>query len=229
MGMEDRENEVNRMGIEQCLNLIVYQLGRIADAQERMRDVAEWNRDRLLQREAPEQPDAAPEVPRPTTPGTRAAAEEEMSYDRLKFVLIQRGVEIKKGTKMTTLKKLWEEHKNDPLKPGANTVDGVEASKAEAAAAGPDPDEVPAEEPEAPVEEPAAPAEPLTRAEAVAKISAAFAKPGSTTPAEAAAVRAAFATVGAEDFHSVPEEKLGELVEAALKNIAEAHSNGGEA
>ena len=227
--MEDRENEVNRMGIEQCLNLIVYQLGRIADAQERMRAVAEWNRDRLLQRETGEQPDAAPEVPRPATPGTRAAAEEEkMSYDQLKFVLIQRGVEIKKGTKMTTLRKLWEEHKNDPLKPGANTVDGVEASKAEAAAAGPDPDEVPAEEPEAPVEEPAAPAEPMTRAEAVAKISAAFQKPSSTTPAEAAAVRAAFSAVGAEDFTGVPEEKLAEMVTIALKNLAAAH-DGGEA
>jgi hypothetical protein len=41
------------------------------------------------------------------------SAEPEWTYDTLKAALIERGVEIAKGTKMTTLLKLWEQHKND--------------------------------------------------------------------------------------------------------------------
>ena len=44
-----------------------------------------------------------------------AAEEGAWTYDTLKAALIARGVEILPRTKMTTLLKLWEKHKNAPL------------------------------------------------------------------------------------------------------------------
>lgn len=55
---------------------------------------------------------SAPETP---AEAETTSSEPEWTYDTLKAALIERGVEIAKGTKMTTLQKLWEKHKNDPI------------------------------------------------------------------------------------------------------------------
>lgn len=81
----------------------------------------------------------------PSAPEAIAAevsAEPEWTYDTLKAALIERGVEIAKGTKMTTLQKLWEKHKNDP-------VPAVVEQEEPAAPA----DDIFGEEPAAPVKE----------------------------------------------------------------------------
>ena len=80
--------------IEETLEAIARHLGTIADTQLRLLNVAEWNKARLSG-EAP----AKPEQEAPA-----------ISYDELKAKLIAAGVEVPKGTKMTTLLKLWDKH-----------------------------------------------------------------------------------------------------------------------
>lgn len=133
--------------------MIETDLARIADALEGinvklaylglMYEDIHWNKERLAALEEkkapaakPEEPDAEPEkeeAPAPETPS--------MSYDELKEALIARGVEIPKGTKMTTLLKKWESHKDDPVQ---ETVAEEEPAPVE-------------EEPELPLEEEVAP------------------------------------------------------------------------
>lgn len=114
--------------IEETLNTIARHLGTIADAQLRLLNVAEWNKARL-----------SGEHSTPAKPGQEAPA---VSYDELKAKLIAAGVEVPKGTKMTTLLKLWDKH-------GAAAPADAEA-----------PAETPATEPEAPAETPTTEAAP---------------------------------------------------------------------
>lgn len=82
--------------IEETLETIARHLGTIADTQLRLLNVAEWNKARL-----------SGEHSSPAKPEQEAPA---ISYDELKAKLIAAGVEVPKGTKMTTLLKLWDKH-----------------------------------------------------------------------------------------------------------------------
>ena len=56
------------------------------------------------------EPEPAAETPTPVVIETQP---QQWTYETLKAELIRRGVQIAKGTKMTTLLKFWELHKND--------------------------------------------------------------------------------------------------------------------
>ena len=168
--------------------------------QERMVTVAEWNRNRLCGKTDVEsagcQPDAAPETP--------CAAKAEPAYDELKAALVARGIEIPKGTKMTTLVKLWEKHRSDPIV--GTTAAPVEEPVAEA---------VPADEDifgdSAPVKEEK---KPMTAEEARAILTRNF----SGTPEDKQLMLAALNQLGVQRFSDVPEGKFEELV-AAFKAL----------
>lgn len=135
----------------------------------------------------------------PETP----AAEPEFTYDELKAKLIERGVEIPKGTKMTTLLKLWAAHKDAPVVPVAEP-EVVEEAPAEA-----DPFDTPAE--------PAKPAisDDLTLEEARAIIE----KNYDRSEADKANLIAAFAAAGQgiSNFGAIPSGKHGAVVRKFLE------------
>ncbi len=152
--------------IEETLETIARHLGTIADAQLRLLNVAEWNKSRLSG-EAP------------VKPGQEAPA---VSYDELKAKLIAAGVEVPKGTKMTTLLKLWDKHSatvpagteapaetpvaEAPVETEAKTTPEETPAPSEAPAAETPVAEAPAE-PEAPAKK-----KPMTRKEAADIITA---------------------------------------------------------
>jgi hypothetical protein len=140
-------------------------------------------------------------APEPQTP----SAEQEFTYDELKAKLIERGVEIPKGTKMTTLLKLWAAHKDAPVVPAAEPeVVGVEEAPAEV-----DPFDTPAE--------PAKPAisDELTLEEARAIIE----KHYDRSEADKANLIAAFAVAGQgiSNFGAIPAGKHGAVVRKFLE------------
>lgn len=190
------------MGIEKDIERIATALETIAEVQSRMLTIAEWNRDRLSGKgieSVDRQPEeAAPEV----------AAKAEPTYDELKAALIARGIEIPKGTKMTTLVKLWEKHQTDPVLSPADP----EEQAAEESTTAPDAD--------SDIFGDAAPAEeekkPMTSEEARAILTADF----SGTPEDKQLMLAALAKLGVTKFSEVPEGKFEELVKTvkALKS-----------
>lgn len=181
------------MGIEKDIDRIATALETIAEVQSRMLTIAEWNKDRLSGKDiesADRQPEeAAPEV----------AAKAEPTYDELKTALIVRGIDIPKGTKMTTLVKLWEKHQTDPVLPPADP----EEPAAEESTTAPDADSdifgdsAPAEE-----------KKPMTAEEARAILTADF----SGTPEDKQMMLSALAKLGVTKFSDVPEGKFEELV-----------------
>lgn len=152
--------------IEETLETIARHLGTIADTQLRLLNVAEWNKARL-----------SGEHSSPAKPEQEAPA---ISYDELKAKLIAAGVEVPKGTKMTTLLKLWDKHGSAaPADAEAPAESEVENTPAEAPAPAETPtvkSEVPApaEPPAAEAAEPEVPAKkkPMTRKEAADIITA---------------------------------------------------------
>lgn len=112
------------MGIEQNLERVANAMERIADNLDRLTVCADFHLERARMMDASkgvESPKvrevmAKAEVTvEPETPAAVEAAEPEFTYEELKAKLIERGVEIPKGTKMTTLLKLWEKHKDAPV------------------------------------------------------------------------------------------------------------------
>lgn len=211
---------------EENVELIADSLARIVAGQAELIAIASRNSDHICRR-GDHAEDAPPETPSaPAAPTAPAApAESTMTYEQLKFALIQRGVDIPKGTKMTTLLKLWDKHKLDELKPGATTVAGVETSAAQAAEGVPPTQEKIVEAQAADATDlfgeraPAAPkAEPMTREQAVKTLSALFHDPA--LPEERDLMLAKVAEFGVPHFRDIPEDKLGEFVaavKAALK------------
>lgn len=204
------------MGIEQDIGRIATALETIAEVQSRMLTVAEWNKDRLAGKDV-ESADRQPEVASmPETPTVPAKA--EPTYDELKAALVARGIEIPKGTKMTTLVKLWEKHQSDPVLP-------PEDPEAEASADSWAPNDTPAPaEPEpakvdSDIFDDPAPAKeekkPMTAEEARAILTADF----TGTPEDKQLMLAALAKLGVTKFSEVPEGKFEELVKTvkALK------------
>lgn len=184
------------MGIEKDIERIAAALETIVEVQSRMLTIAEWNKDRLNGKDiesADRQPEeAAPEV----------AAKAEPTYDELKAALVARGIAIPKGTKMTTLVKLWEKHQTDPVLPPV----GQEESAAE--------ESMTASEVDSNIFGDVAPAEeekkPMTAEEARAILTADF----SGTPEDKQMMLSALAKLGVAKFSDVPEGKFEELVAA---------------
>ena len=126
------------MGIENTLERIAASLEKIAEVGEhtlaqrmRITKCAEWHATKAGMPSLPEagmpvcatltlassekvnEVMAAAEV----TAEPEAPAAPEFTYDELKAKLIERGVNIAKGTKMTTLVKLWATYKDAPIAP----------------------------------------------------------------------------------------------------------------
>ena len=128
--------------IEENVERIAVALESIAETQTRLLEIGLWNRDRLLAKTSAEiarlfeaekpagkpvetpEPDRAPEEPvekSVETPEPDSAPEEPdvpksgMGYEELRAEFHKRGVEVKKGTKMSTLEKRWPEVKNLPV------------------------------------------------------------------------------------------------------------------
>ena len=111
--------------IEENVERIAVALESIAETQTRLLEIGLWNRDRLLAKTSAEiarlfeaekpveksvetpEPDHAPEEPDVPKSG--------MGYEELRAEFHKRGVEVKKGTKMSTLEKRWPEVKNLPV------------------------------------------------------------------------------------------------------------------
>lgn len=113
--------------IESNLNRLADALERLAAAQTRIREICEHVH---LNYALPEAPAATPApVSEETVAAVETAIQEssvavtptpeahQWTYETLKAALLERGVEIAPRTKMTTLLKFWELHKDDPLVP----------------------------------------------------------------------------------------------------------------
>lgn len=199
------------MGIEQNLERIAASLEKLAFLAEcnnvlrdRITRCAEFHAERagmtdvgVAGTSAVEQLMAQAEV----TVEPEAPAAPEFTYDELKAKLIERGVEIPKGTKMTTLRKLWMASSDKPVIPPDPEV--VEAP------ADVDPFDVPAE--------PAKPAisDDLTLEEARAIIE----KHYDRSEADKANLVAAFAEAGQgiSNFGAIPSGKHGAVVRKFLE------------
>lgn len=189
------------MGIEQLLERIACGLEGLVGLQTKMLSVAEQNQARLAGKyPAPEGESAAPaestkaEV---AEADDRKAREEE--YNALKAELTKRGIEIPPRTKLTTLQKLWEQHKDAPV--ADNEAPAVEeTSDAEAAPA--------AEDAPAPVAEDAPVAAPMTREDARASITKWY----TGAPEDQKILLAAFAEVGATKFVEVKDGDFDRLI-----------------
>lgn len=165
---------------------------------------------------------AAP-LPMKDAEATAPADASELSYDELKAALIRRGFTLIKGIKMTTLRKLWAEHKDDPEVeqpplPGAESAPAEPPAEAPAAPA--DPAAGLFDEPEKPAEKPAE-VKKYTRDEAREAVSALFHQPITAEDKEAmyTVLKEKF---GVTHFLALSEEKLGEFVAAMQKALAHA-------
>jgi hypothetical protein len=188
------------MGLEQDIIRIADSPEKIAGLQEQMLGVAKANQERLAARAAAAPPtvaEAEPEAEADAAVADRKSREEE--YSVLKEALIARGVEIPPRTKLTTLQKLWEQHKDDAPAP-------VASQDADPDVATP------------PVEE--APAAPMTREEARASITEWY----KGTPEDQKILIDAFAEVGATKFTEVGDGDFDRLIAviARLRGTANA-------
>lgn len=191
------------MGIEQDITRIAESLEKIAGLQEQMLGVAKANQERLAARAAAVPPTVAEaEAEADATIADRKAREDE--YNKLKEELTKRGVEIPPRTKLTTLQKLWEQHKDD-----------APASVAPAEEA---PGEVVADA--SPIVPEEASTAPMTREEARASITEWY----KGTPEDQKILIDAFAEVGATKFVEVKDGDFDRLVAviARLRGAANA-------
>jgi len=139
-----------------------------------------------------------PETPEP---------EKELSFEELKAFLHVRGYDFPKGTKRTTLLKAWAAHKDEPVKPVEPSP--VEPPPLDVNPAGYAPSITEASP--APAETPAEAPKPMTREEAMARIRANY----SVTEEDKSdweCFAAALKFVGVDNFPSVPDDRLGDLV-----------------
>lgn len=166
----------------------------------------------------PAEPAAAVE-PEPAAPEAVAEEAPQWTYEALKAELISRGATIPKGTKMTTLLKLWETYKaNEPA-----AAEPVEAVEPEVVAAESTPDVVEAVEP-APAEpetvEPEVVAEPVETVEPAKPMTAMEARQcimemGYTGSVEQRGImRKALASIGKERFSDLVEGEFEKVIEA---------------
>ena len=213
------------MGIENTLERIAASLEKLADLGERTRE----HQTRLLacaefhaHKAGMEAKDVNPEK---TVADVMAAAEvtvepeapaaPEFTYDELKAKLIEHGVEIPKGTKMTTLLKLWEKHKDAPVsaeqEPPADSWNPGDTPEAPAEVVDPFDD---------------APVDPLEEAPAFtgiphdldpAKAKEIIQKHYDRSPADCTALKEALSLVGAATFGEIPADQHGVVLARYLE------------
>lgn len=209
------------MGIENTLERIAASLEKLADLGERTREhqtrllaCAEFHAHKAGMEAKPEKTvaavmEAAEVTVEPEAPA--APAVPEFTYDELKAKLIERGVEIPKGTKMTTLLKLWEKHKDAPV--FAEQELPAEPETVEAPAADVDPF---GDAPVDPLEEaPASTGIPSDLDPAKAK--EIIQKHYDRSPADCAALKEALSFVGAVTFGEIPADKHGVVLARYLE------------
>lgn len=201
------------MGIETNLERIAVAMEGIASHLEHLTVCADFHLERARMMDArnkvksPEVRKAVPAEPEKPAVGT---AEAEFTYDELKAKLVERGVDIPKGTKMTTLTKLWAAHKDAPVAvPAEPEKPAVEAEVVEEAPAETDPFDAPAE-PEKP-----AIGDDLSPEDARAIIE----KHYDRSEADKANLIAAFAEAGQgiSTFGAIPQGKYGAVTRKFLE------------
>jgi hypothetical protein len=213
------------MGIENTLERIAASLEKLADLGERTREhqtrllaCAEFHAHKAGMEVKPEKTvaavmEAAEVTAEPEAPAAPAAP--EFTYDELKAKLIERGVEIPKGTKMTTLLKLWEKHKDAPVAPAEPETDEAPAE--------PETDEAPAADAD-PFGD--APVDPLEEAPLFAgiprdldpvKAREVIQKYYDRSPADCTALKKALSFVGAAAFGEIPAGKHGVVLARYLE------------
>ena len=205
------------MAIEDSIERIASALERIAKAQEENTQINASYKAHLAKRtvETPsvadvveEEPAVAPMDTADAPEGMKwtqpAEPEKELTFEELKAFLHVRGYDFPKGTKRTTLLKAWEAHKDEPVK--EHEPSPVEPPPLDVNPAGYAPSLTAA----SPAPAPVAPA-PMTREEAMKRIRANY----SVTEEDKSdweCFAAALKFVGVDNFPSVPDEKLGDLV-----------------
>lgn len=212
------------MGIEQSFERIANSLEKSAAILEELLEISRWNKARLEEKAAAADAPAEAEKSSVGSPEPEAPT---MDYDTLKAELKARGISIPKGTKMTTLQKLWAKYRDNPYiidpNQGSEPV-GVEPVAPEAPAEAPV--ETPATE-AAPADDlfgdspsPAAEPEkkPMTAEEARKVLTEGF----KGTPEEKQMLLSAFAAVGATHFKDIKEGDFEKVVETFLALKAEA-------
>jgi hypothetical protein len=222
----------NTNTIESNLTRLADALERLAAAQTRIREICEHVHLNYpvpgAATSAPAPVSEAPDVKEETVAAVETAIQEssvavtptpeahQWTYETLKAALLGRGVEIAPRTKMTTLLKLWELHKDDAPVP----------AEPEAPAPAAEVEVIPAE-PEAPAPAPAAEVEvdlfgevvveepasvevvPMTAAEARDY----FVKSGYTgTPEQRVWMRAAVTAVGRSNFNECVEGDFEKVI-----------------
>lgn len=208
------------MGIENTLERIAASLEKLADLGERTREhqtrllaCAEFHAHKAGMEAKdvnPEKTVAAVMEAAEVTVEPEAPAAPEFTYDELKAKLIERGVEVLKGTKMTTLLKRWEEHKDDPVAPVV-----VEAEAVETPAADVDPF---GDAPVDPLEEaPAAEAATIPTNLDPAKAKEIIQKHYDRSPADCTALKEALSFVGAATFGEIPADQHGVVLARYLE------------
>lgn len=210
------------MGIEQMLERFAAALERIAAANEGivgklsfLVECADFHKKRA------ERLDGGNVCPPAELKNEEAPAEPEFSYDELKAKLVERGVEIPKGTKMTTLLKLWDKYKDAPVASdepeAAPAEEAVEAPAAEA--------DIFADGSTDPMEEAPAPAAGIPSDLDPVKAKEVIQRYYDRSPADCAAVKEALALVGAATYGEIPAGKHGIVLARFLElkgiNVAE--------
>ena len=109
------------MGIEQSFERIAISMEKLAAILEELLEISRWNKARLEEKAA-----NAPAEVEKSGVGSPEPEAPTMDYDTLKAELKARGISFPKGTKMTTLQKLWAKHQDAPyvidMNPGAEPV-----------------------------------------------------------------------------------------------------------
>ena len=208
------------MGIEQNLERVANALESVAASLKHLTFCADFhveratlmdNRNNVASPKVRQIAEAAP-AETSETPAPAPAAEPEFTYDELKAKLIERGVNIAKGTKMTTLVKLWATYKDAPTAPKEPVE--VELVKAEVI------------EPEAPAADEADLDlfDEEVKAEVTipvnldpAKAKEIIQKHYDRSPADCAALKEALSFVGAATFGEIPADQHGVVLARYLE------------
>ena len=191
------------MGIEESFERIAMSLEKSVAIWQELLEISRWNKARLEAGSSVRPPASAPVAPESAPPAA------ELDYDALKAALKDRGISVPKGTKMTTLQKLWAVHKDDPK---------VAAAPAAPETVSPAPESAPESELKSAVADDDlmddAPAEaekkPMTKDKAIAILSENYAG----TPEDKQLLFAAFATVGATKFSEVKAGDYEKVINA---------------
>lgn len=196
------------MGIEQSFERIANSLEKSAAVLEELLEISRWNKARLEEKAAAADAPAEAEKSGVGSPEPEAPT---MDYDTLKAELKARGVSFPKGTKMTTLQKLWAKYHDDPyvidMNQGSEPV-GWEPVAPEAPAEAPV--EAPAAE-AAPADDlfgdtPSPAAEPEKKPMTAKELKSILEDEGATSQEGRQHLFAAFAHVGATRFSEIRQE-----------------------